>query len=201
MNTEAEEKDSSSLQAGSSVPPQHCGVDPAEINALFVEYHSKLVKCLVARTGSWEEARDIASQAFAEVLAQRSGAVSFLGAYLYRTARNLALNWLTHRAMCKRKEPVLGYQPDSHPSPELLEVEEERLALLKRAIATLPPRLQRVLVLRLWDDLSCDEIASEFQTIGVRLTARTVQRYLADGLERCRQAIAAAETPPRGEAP
>ena len=158
------------------------------------------MKSLVARTGSWEEARDIASQAFAEVLARRPGAVSFLGAYLYRTARNLALNRLTHKAMCRRKEPVLSYEPDSQPSPELVEAEEERLAVLKRALATLPPRLHRVLVLRVWDELSCEEIASRFQTFGIQLTARTVQRYLAEGLERCRQAIAAAESPVRRRA-
>lgn len=200
MSTEAEETESENLKQASSVPPQRSGVDPEEIGTLFVEYHSKLVKCLVAKTGSWEEARDIASQAFAEVLARRSGAVSFLGAYLYRTARNLALNRLTHEAMCKRKAPVLSYEPDSHPSPEMLESDEERLVVLKRAMAQLPPRQQRVLLLRIWKNLSFEEIASEFRAIGVELTPRTVQRYLAEGLERCRQAIAVAENPRRREA-
>src|SRR5690349_19958811 len=81
----------------------------------FTRYHAKLVKSLVARTRSWEEACYIASQAFLEVLAQRPGTVSFLGPYLYRTARNRAMNRLTHEAMRKRKESIVGYEPGSQP--------------------------------------------------------------------------------------
>ena len=189
--------DSKPIQANSApvTPPAETLAQSPDTAAFFVQYHSKLVKSLVARTRSWDEARDIASQAFAEVLGKQPGTVSLLGAYLYRTARNLALNHLHHKAMCKRKEPVLGYEPDTQPSPEFLRTQEERMGVLKKAIDRLPPRLQMVVVLRLWDEKSCEEIASELTSMGVPATARTVQRYLTDGLEFCRQAIAAAESP------
>src|SRR3981189_1973379 len=55
---------------------------------LFDRYHKKLVKTLAARTRSWDEARDIAAQAFTDVLAlERPGSVDFFASYLYRTAR------------------------------------------------------------------------------------------------------------------
>jgi RNA polymerase sigma factor (sigma-70 family) len=156
---------------------------------LFLKYHGKLVKSLVARTHSLDEARDIASQAFVEVLAQRSGTVSFLGAYLYRTAHNITLNRLIHDTMRKRKEPLLGYDSRTPPSPEHLTAEQERGAALKRSIDELPPRLRMALVLRMWDDLSCEEIVSRFAKTGVVLSTRTVERYVADALDLCRQAV------------
>ena|SRR5438309_1356202 len=163
---------------------------------LFTKYHDKLVKSLVARTRSWEEARDIASQAFLEVLSQRPGAVSFLGPYLYRTARNLAINRLTHEAMRRGKEPILGYEPRTYPSPEPLWAEQEQVTALQRSIEKLRPRLRMAFVLRVWDELTYDEIVSHFAAGGVDLNVRTVQRYVAEAFKRCREAMLEAEDPP-----
>ena len=162
---------------------------------LFKQYHDKLVKSLVARTGSWEEARDIASQAFVEVLAQRPGTVSFLGPYLYRTARNLAMNRLTHEAMRKRKAPIVGYEPENHPSPEPLWTEREQRTILQQAVEELPPRLRMAFTLRILDELPYEDIASRFAQSGVELNVRTLQRYVAEAFEHCRRAILAAEKP------
>src|SRR5579859_4856633 len=61
------------------------------IAELFREEYPKLVHYMVARTGSWPEARDVAAQAFTQVLEMRTPeAVNFLKAYVYRAARNLA---------------------------------------------------------------------------------------------------------------
>ncbi|HEY0340504.1 MAG TPA: sigma factor, partial [Steroidobacteraceae bacterium] len=62
-----------------------------KIAELFREEYPKLVHYMVARTGSWPEARDVAAQAFAQVLEMRApDTVSFLKAYVYRVARKLA---------------------------------------------------------------------------------------------------------------
>jgi RNA polymerase sigma factor (sigma-70 family) len=162
------------------------------VGALFARYHAKLVKSLVARTRSWEDARDIASQAFLEVLTQRPGAVSFLGAYLYRTARNLAINRLAHEAMRTRKERLVSFAPDAHPSAEKQSEEEEQIGILQRSIHELPPRLRMAFVLRIWDELPYDEIVSQFAAAGMQVNVRTVQRYVAEAFERCRRAISQA---------
>jgi len=61
------------------------------IEELFRDEYTRLVHYMAARTRSWAEARDIAAQAFAQVLEMRDpGSVSFLKAYVYRAARNLA---------------------------------------------------------------------------------------------------------------
>jgi RNA polymerase sigma factor (sigma-70 family) len=185
----------STADEGDPSPDCHTASDQP-IAALFARYHGKLVKSLVARTRSWEEARDIASQAFVEVLSQQPGTVNFLGSYLYRTARNLAINRLTHEAVRKCKEPIIGYEPELHPSPEPMWVQNEQWAVLRRTIGELSPRLRMALVLRIWDELSYDEIVARFAAAGVKLSTRTVQRYIAESFEHCRRAILMAENPP-----
>lgn len=156
---------------------------------LFAQHYTKLVKSLVARTRSWDEARDIASQAFVEVLTQRPGSVSFLGPYLYRTARNLALNRLNHRAMLLRKESIVCSYPAEQISPESEWAQHERIAVLHRAVGALAPRLRMAIILRIWDELSYEEIAQRFAELGVQINVRTLQRYMAEALKQCRLAM------------
>jgi RNA polymerase sigma factor (sigma-70 family) len=164
---------------------------------LFTKYYAKLVKSLVAHTRSWDEARDIASQAFVEILSQRPGTVNFLSAYLYRTAKNLAINRLTHEAMRHGKRFIVGYEPETRFLPESQWAGEEHTTILRRAVAALSPRIRMAFVLRVWDELTYDEIVRRFADIGVELTVRTAQRYVATAFEECRRSILAAESSPR----
>ncbi len=163
---------------------------------LFTKYYAKLVKSLVARTRSWDEARDIASQAFVEILSQRPGTVNFLSAYLYRTAKNLAINRITHEVMRNQKRSVVGYEPETRFPPEYSWADEEHAAVLHRTVASLPPRIRMAFVLRIWDELTYDEIVRRFADSGVNLTARTAQRYVAAAFEECRRSILAAGSAP-----
>ena len=52
-------------------------------------------------------------------------------------------------------------------------------------------------VLRVWDELTYDEIVRRFADIGVEITVRTAQRYVAAAFEECRRSILAAESSPR----
>lgn len=164
---------------------------------LFERYHGKLVKSLAPKTRSWDEARDIAAQAFAELLAlDKPGTVSFLGAYLYRTARNLAANRFRNQAVRRKKEPIVGYEPiraSLSPEPEWTDL--ERLDILRRAIEHLTPRCRMALVLRVWHELSYDEIVARFAAAGVVLNVRTIERYVAQAIDQCRNELQAAEAP------
>jgi RNA polymerase sigma factor (sigma-70 family) len=161
---------------------------------LFTKYYAKLVKSLVARTRSWDEARDIASQAFVEILSQRPGTVNFLSAYLYRTAKNLAINRRTHEVMRNEKRSLVGYEQETRFSAEYSWADEEHAAVLRQAVASLSPRIRMAFVLRIWDELTYDEIVRRFADSGVELTVRTAQRYVAAGFEACRRSILAADS-------
>lgn len=174
-----------------SVPPD---ADHTQyIVDVFKQHHVKLVKKLAARTGSLAQAEDIASEAFAEVLSQRAGTVNFLGPYLYRAAENLAKNWLTHQAMCRRKDPIVAYEPSPHAPPESLLADEEQKALFKRAVEELPPRLRKAIIHRFWDNLTYNEIVLRFAAIGIDVCRRTVERWVSEALTLCRSSVRAAE--------
>ena len=78
--------------------PTLVGTHTQRVAALFRDEYPKLVHYMVSKTGSWPEARDVAAQAFAQVLEMRApDTISFLKAYVYRAARNLALiEYFTH---------------------------------------------------------------------------------------------------------
>jgi RNA polymerase sigma factor (sigma-70 family) len=168
----------------------------ARIGSLYQRQHEKLVRFLASRAGSREEAKDIAAEAFATLLAQRPDSVRFPQRYLYRTARNLAADYLRRRSAHRRKHHLVEYEPlASSPSPEPLLTEDERSSILQRSIMNLPPRIRMAVVLRIWDQLPYDEIVTRVAGKGVKLTERTIRRYIQQALARCRHEILASENP------
>ena len=165
------------------------------IAELFREEYPKLVHYMVARTGSWPEARDVAAQAFAQVLEMRApDTVSFLKAYVYRVARNLATDRARAGAIRTRINKIVKHEfASTSPSPEPQFVQEQRVKVLSDAIETLRPTRKMVLRMRVWDELPYTEIESRFAADGVSVNERTLLRWYADALKELRQAILAAE--------
>jgi RNA polymerase sigma factor (sigma-70 family) len=165
------------------------------IAELFRDEYPKLVHYMVARTGSWPEARDVAAQAFAQVLEMRApDTVSFLKAYVYRVARNLATDRARAGAIRTRINKIVKHEfASTTPSPEPQFAHEQRVKVLSDAIETLRPTRKMVLRLRVWDELPYAEIESRFASDGVSVNERTLLRWYADALKELRQAILAAE--------
>lgn len=201
-----------SVQRSSTTSPLSPTVDGARsggdphaqrVAELFRRYHAGLVRSLVPRTQSWDEARDLASQAFTELLAlKRPDSVGFFGAYLYRTARNLTTNHLIRRALRQRKDRLAAVTAEQvSPSPEPLVTEQQRQALVRHTLQRLPAHWRMALILRVWDGLSYQEILGRFADRGVAVTERTARRYVAAALEQCRRELLAKEGGLREEAP
>jgi RNA polymerase sigma factor (sigma-70 family) len=165
------------------------------IAELFRDEYPKLVHYMVARTGSWPEARDVAAQAFAQVLEMRApDTVSFLKAYVYRVARNLATDRARAGAIRTRINKIVKHEfASTTPSPEPQFAHEQRVKVLSDAIETLRPTRKMVLRLRVWDELPYAEIESRFAADGVPVNERTLLRWYADALKELRQAILTAE--------
>jgi RNA polymerase sigma-70 factor (ECF subfamily) len=114
-------------------------------------------------------------------------------AYLFRTAKHLALNELARGrtaqtgAMEDFDNPdVLG--SDMQPSVEQEVEGRRRLALFGRAVAALPEQCRKVLVLKKVEGLSQQEIA---RRLGI--AESTVEKHLAKGLLLTRDYMARAE--------
>lgn len=193
----------STLEQVADQPPVEQSGASARVNkahaermaALFQDEHSRVVHYLVARTKSWPEARDIASQAFSQVLGMKDPeAVGSLKAYVYKAAKNIATNCQTLGAIRRRLDGFVRYEsPSTAPSPEPLLLDEQRMELLRRAMQTLRPSLREVLLLRFWDQLPYEEIVLQLEKKGISVNIRTVRRWVAQGIAECGEVIRQAE--------
>jgi RNA polymerase sigma factor (sigma-70 family) len=185
--------------SGSDHASSECGRQPRRISdeharrvcQCFKENHAQLIHWLVTRTGSWAIARDIADQAFSNVLEmEHPESVGDVRPYVYKTAFNLAARRAETAAIHRRIYQVIGYEPDRiSPSPEPVCVDQQRLETLQQAIEALPPRVRMALKLRFWDERPYAEITLRFREKGVVVSLRTIKRWVANGLECCRQEI------------
>jgi RNA polymerase sigma factor (sigma-70 family) len=176
-------------------PARSGEVHAQRIAELFREDHDKVVHYLVARCGSWAEARDIAAQAFKQMLeVDDPSAIIHLKAYVYKVARNIATDRAKIGAIHRRLNKIAADEiPRTSPSPEPQLCEQERFLTLQRVIDQLPPRCRMALILRIWEELPYAEILSRFATMGVIVNERTLRRWVAYALEYCRGKMLHAE--------
>ncbi len=160
-----------------------------QIERLFRQHNEALLRFLAARTGSSQEARDVAQEAYVKLLNLDSpGTVGYLRAYLFQTAANLVKDRRKQRSRHARIDPLVFFDRAADvPSPEPLWVARERLELIERAIAELPPLCRAAFVLRKFDDLALDDIA-----LRLSVNVRSVKRYIARALLHCESRLNAA---------
>jgi RNA polymerase sigma factor (sigma-70 family) len=177
------------------VQPPGKAIHTQRIAELFRDEYAKLVHYMVSRTGSWPEARDVAAQAFAQVLEVRTPeTISFLKAYVYRAARNLATDRARSGAIRTRINRIVRHEfASTTPSPEPQFMQQQRIKVLGAAIESLRPTRKMVLRWRMWDELPYAEIETRFAAEGVSVNERTLLRWYAEALKDLRNAILAAE--------
>jgi RNA polymerase sigma factor (sigma-70 family) len=153
----------------------------------YLKNEAALKRYLRRFIGSREAADDLAQEAFLRAFAAEPGRVIVSPkAFLFKVAKNLALNELARQATVPI-EPLGDFE-----GQEVLEdsrqaaVEDvvdsrERVRLLARAIAALPPQCAKVFILRKMQGLSQKEIA-----VRLSISVRTVENHVALGLSRCR---------------
>lgn len=153
-------------------------------------HHRALLRFLVARTGSREDAKDVAQEAYCKLLAlDRPGTISFLVGYLWKIAGNLASNRREQRAVRERLDPVALFDTESEErSPDVVVETDQRIGLLQRAMEELTPRCRQAFILRVLNDLSFDEVGAQ-----MHVSARMAKKYVARALEHCQHCLSAAE--------
>jgi RNA polymerase sigma-70 factor, ECF subfamily len=154
-----------------------------DFDAFYLANFDRLIVQLHAYTGDLATAEDLVQEAFARALARWSRLVAYDDpvAWVRRVALNLATsNWrrLVRFNAFARREPA-RHAPE--PSPD-------RVALT-RALAALPPRQRRAVVLHYLADLSIADIAEQ-----ERVAVGTVKAWL----HRARAALASALREPEG---
>lgn len=153
-----------------------------------------LRRYLARLLGDAAEAQDIAHDAYARVyptLRQRELAAP--QAYLFQTARRLALNRLRHQrtaATDSTDAATLDAHAAAAPGVAQQVMARQEWAHLEAALAALPPGCRHVLLLRKVELLSHDEIA---QRLGISRSA--VEKHCYRAIRLLRAQLADAENP------
>jgi RNA polymerase sigma-70 factor (ECF subfamily) len=160
----------------------------SEIARWFTEevkpHEAALRGWLRERFSSLADPDDVVQEAYARLFrARKTGSIACPRAFLFVTARNLALNRLRHQ---RHEWPaglaeidISGVADETMPIPEAVALAED-LRLLIQAIQALPNRCRQVVTLRKIYGLSQEEVAAR-----LGLSVHTVEAQGAIGLRKC----------------
>jgi len=157
--------------------------------SLLIEWRERwnrsLFQFLRRRVRSSVDVQDLAQETYLRLLRARDlSEVRNPQAYLLQVASHVALEWSDRQP---RGDSMVVLDEDMLVDSQLPELElDARLSQrrLEETLASVSPMMRAVLLLRLRDERSYQEIAAE-----LRLTDRQVRRYLARGYERLRLAM------------
>lgn len=169
--------------------------DTAAFEALVLRYQTQVYSLAFRMVGNEADAQDLAQEAFVRAWRALDSFQfsSQFSTWLYRLTSNICIDFL--RSQKKRKHISLTVlqddeqqqwdMPDHRPLPEeQIMVSQEREALAK-AIASLDPEYRQVLILRIVNDCSYQQIS---QIMGIR--EGTVKSRLSRAREQLRKKLA-----------
>ena len=161
----------------------------SRISELFRQHNKSLVRFLATKLGSEEEAIEVAQDAYVRMLGLNdAGVESYLQAYLYRTALNLAIDRIRRRSTQARIIGILTEreheQTSVAPSPEEIINAEQLLIELKQAINELPLNCRLAFCMVKFEHLEYAEIASK-----MNLSESMVRKYVSKALIHCRNRV------------
>lgn len=159
------------------------------VERLFKEHNDSLLRFLSLRLRSHQEAKEVAQEAYVRLLMlDEPGAVSYLRAFLFKTAANLAIDRMRSRRSQERHEAFEFFAPRSNAaSAERVVAAVEEVVILQRLLAELPVKYQRALMLNRFHGKDTQAIARDLHT-----TERSVRRYIVHALLHCRAGLDAA---------
>ena len=181
--------------ASPAAPADDCSAEKeghARIDHLFREHNDALVRFLSARLGSYQDAREVAQEAYVRLLnLDRPGAASFLKALLYKTAANLAIDRLRHQRLVTSHQRASNSSADLFASPaDAAPAALDDISILSRALGELPSPCRSAFLMSRVESLDSSEIAMR---LGV--TDRAVRKYIARALVFLQLRLQAAHTP------
>jgi RNA polymerase sigma factor (sigma-70 family) len=156
------------------------------VERLFHEHNEALIRFLRTRLRSQQEAREIAQEAYVRLLSlDEPGAVSYLRAFLFKTAANLAVDRMRRDELQLRTSALPLFQELSDArTPERQVAGMQMMQRLERLIAAMPAKCRQAFMLRRFDGRDVGSIANE-----LNLSKRMVREYVARALLQCRVSL------------
>lgn len=158
--------------------------DYTSYNRLFVRYYSRLCCYVYRLLGEKEDAEDVVQELFLTLWNNRKkiAIVEDVSGYLYKMARNLALNHIrtqtNYKTILDNQEEQLPYYEENS-----LETEEFRMALYD-CINLLPGRCKEVLLLHRVKGLKQKEIADQLS-----ISVKTIKNQIWASLQRLKKCL------------
>jgi len=154
------------------------------LKSLFKSHSRAVRRYLLGIIAAPEVAEELTQEAFARVyVSPRLTAIDSPRQFLFRTARNLALNHLVRQrtVMFENLEDHPGFEiKDETPGADRWLAAREELELVRVVVAELPPKCRQVFLLLKIKGLSIEEVAQE-----MHLSETMVRKYAARALEHC----------------
>jgi RNA polymerase sigma-70 factor (ECF subfamily) len=156
----------------------------AVIERLFREHNEALIRFLCTRVGSRNEALEIAQEAYVRLLSlDQPGAISYLRAFLFKTAANIAVD--RHRRNQSYDRVTAGQlfmELTDTRTPERVVASEQTLRRLGTLIESMPSKCRAAFVMSQIHGLNAATIATE-----LGITDSMVRKYLVRALLHCRE--------------
>jgi RNA polymerase sigma factor (sigma-70 family) len=166
--------------------------DRAErISRLFSEHNESLIRFLATRLRSVQEAKEVAQEAYVRLLSlEDSGAVSFLRAFLFKTAANLAVDRIrTRNRQRQALDAGLCDELRETPTPDREASTAQEVEIVRRLIGELPPKCRRAFLLHRVHGADFADIAKQME-----LSERMVRHYVLRAVLYCRAGLDAAQS-------
>jgi RNA polymerase sigma factor (sigma-70 family) len=182
------ERDSASFASLPDIPAIGAGEPVQNFDVFLRDQFRSLVQFLRARTATEQDAEDAAQESMTKLLRYRdSEPPSAWKQLLYRIAVNVAHDQFRVAQTHRSKDHVTLDGLDiaaAEQSPEQRAVYEQQMARLSQAILALPPKCQRVYLLKRVHELSHAQIA---ERCGISI--KMVEKHLATALAQLRRKV------------
>jgi RNA polymerase sigma factor (sigma-70 family) len=156
------------------------------VERLFREHNEALIRFLRGRVGSHNEALEVAQEAYVRLLSlDQPGAVSYLRAFLFKTAANIAIDRRRrHQNFDKFAGRQLFSELAENRTPERQLSGEQTLRHLGALIEGMPPKCRESFVMNQIHGLDAATIASR-----LGISDSMVRKYVVRALLLCRAHI------------
>ena len=156
------------------------------IEQLFRKHNDALVRFVLARLHSEAEAHEIVQEAYVRLLKlDEPDVISYLRAFMYRTAANLVQDRLKQRQRRSELRQLLVTEaPEPQADVDLAVDADDALAIIRQAIDEMPPKCRTAFLLHRVHEVPVADIADQ-----MGLSVRMVRLYIARGLAHCRERL------------
>lgn len=151
----------------------------------FLEHHGSLKRFIARFFSRPQDIEDIAQESYLRAFhAEKAGGeVRSPKAFLFRIAKNIALNELARKSRLMTdyiEDAISSDVEEENSSAEERAMAQEKLSLFCGAVASLPPQCRHAFLMRKVYGLPQKDIAASMQ-----ISVSTVEKHVASGLLRC----------------